>query len=95
MTGIYGAGGSILMLVIVLGIIALFGAMASDIAIRKGNNAIGAFLLGFFLGPIGVLIAGVWPTNQDALDERAVDQGRKKYCPACENAIWKGATKCQ
>ena len=58
----------------------LCGVVAAVIAARKGSAGVG-LVLGFFLGPFGIIIA-------------AVMKGDRRECPQCREWIHREATIC-
>ena len=58
----------------------LFGVARAMIGARKGEPIVG-FILGIFLGPIGLLIV-------------ALSKGNRQDCPFCRELIRPGATIC-
>jgi hypothetical protein len=63
------------------------------IGARKGMGAAG-FVLGFFLGPIGLVIIAVIQPNQEQRDRVARQRGMMR-CPHCHEFIRSGATACR
>jgi hypothetical protein len=68
----------------------VFIAMA--MADRKGHGGCAGAIFGFLLGPLGVIIVGVWPA---AKDRAAKAEGRTKKCPACAELVQPEAVKCR
>lgn len=59
---------------------AMFGCIGGYIAERKGNDKAGAFLLSFFLGPIGLLIVALQKVRgDDAEDVNKPDFWHSRY----------------
>lgn len=83
----------ILIVAIILG--GICALIAEEIARYKGRSALGFGLLGFFFGPIGVVAAAVSPPDQRVLDERRLEEGLAKQCPACREVIRLDARSCR
>ncbi len=71
------------------------GIIAMYIYQSKGRPLFYGCILGFFLGPLGILYAAVRTTRQDKLDDRAVKKGKMKKCPHCGELIKPEATICR
>ena len=71
------------------------GIMAASVAKSKGDRGCFGLILGFLLGPIGVIIALLSSPKQAKLDERALKSGKMKRCPACAELVKVEATKCR
>ena len=78
------------MLYAVLWLACVFIAMA--MADRKGHGGCAGAIFGLLLGPIGVLIVGVWPARRNRV---AQEEGRTKKCPACAELVQPDAVKCR
>lgn len=73
----------------------LFGIAAGIVLANKGRSGCGGFLLGFLLGPIGLVIALVMRADQAALDQEELSAGRARRCPSCAEIVRAEALKCK
>ncbi len=78
------------------------GIVASSIAGGKGNDSCTGFLFGFLLGPLGILVVAVMPTNlqyaesqQKALQTSHLLRGELKKCPFCAEYVKREAVVCR
>lgn len=69
----------------------IFGLWAAYVAQQRTGEAIGGFLLGVLLGPIGLLIVYLRKPNPD----RVASQTGMKKCPHCVEFIKPEAKVCR
>jgi hypothetical protein len=73
----------------------LCGIAAVPIARARGRRTFGWALLGFLLGPFGVLLAYMMPPKTEVLELDALASGEMKRCPSCAELVRSEATKCR
>lgn len=69
----------------------LVGAIVAD---HRSGEVLGGFLIGFVLGPLGVLIAAVKKPSQKQLDKMREKEGLRK-CPFCAEHVKPEAVMCR
>lgn len=71
-----------------------FAATAAMIAdLRGGPGGLG-FILGFLLGPFG-LIAAFYLGDEQSREQALIESGRRKPCPACAELVKPEAKVCR
>lgn len=76
-------------------ILLIFGIVNAMIGSTKGRNPFAWFIIGFLLGPFGILIALVVSKNAQKLEKEAIEKGELKRCPNCAEVIRAEALKCR
>ena len=69
--------------------------IAAFIAFEKGQNWFLAAIVGFFLGPIGLILVFTVSPNKKVLEKRALKSGESKRCRACAEVVNADASKCR
>lgn len=71
------------------------GGYSAIVGVGKGRNGFLWFIIGFVLGPIGLIWALLMPKAEGLLEEQALRAGTKKQCPFCAGAIKVAAIHCR
>jgi ribosomal protein L32 len=82
-------------------ILLLCAWFASRIYNKRGRSTLAGFVMGFVLGPVGILLARLIPKNKTELARRRrerrvelLQSGMAKECPHCRTLIRANATVC-
>ena len=71
------------------------GIASAIVANNKGRSGCGFLLLGFFLGPIGLILALVVSPDQTAKEKKILDSNQGRRCPYCAEVVRREAIKCR
>lgn len=72
----------------------IFGIIGAVVAQNRSGEAFGGFLISFFLGPIGILIAAIKKPDPKRLDKLSERQGLRK-CEHCAEWVRPEAKVCK
>ena len=73
----------------------VFGTVTAAIFHYKGRSRWAGFVLGWFLGPLGLIISLFLPSDQAELDQRKFERGELAQCPHCREFVKVDATICK
>lgn len=71
---------------------AIVGAVICE---GKGRSVAIGLVMGLVFGPVGLIICAVLSADEEVLEERALEQGKVKMCPACAEAVKPDANVCR
>lgn len=74
---------------------ALFGIVCAVIANNNGRSGFGWFLIGFLLGPFGLILALVVGKNTEVLEKASLKSGEMRKCPFCAELVKSEAKICR
>jgi ribosomal protein L32 len=70
-------------------------AIASGIVGHSKSRPVLGWVIGIFLGFVGLIIIALLPTNQKQKEATALESGELKKCPYCCELIRSGAVVCR
>ncbi|MCX7139890.1 MAG: hypothetical protein NT123_02085 [Proteobacteria bacterium] len=71
------------------------GVICAVAAANKGRSGFGWFVIGFLLGPLGIVLSLVVSKNQVAIDQAAIADGDLRKCPVCAELVKSEAILCK
>lgn len=74
---------------------AVCGFAGGSVTRAKGRGGAPGYLLGFLLGPVGLLIAVILPRNEGGIEAAALEAGDRRRCPSCAELVRREAVKCR
>jgi|GEM_PF-2390603 len=69
--------------------------IASSLLEKRGQSGTLGCMLGWFLGPLGIIIALLVPFNTSTLEQRQIESGKLRPCPFCAEPIRTEANVCK
>jgi hypothetical protein len=69
--------------------------ISAAIASNRGRSGCGFFIIGFLLGPFGIIVALIAQPNAIVLEQQQLDRGAVKQCPFCAESIRPQAVVCR
>ena len=88
-------GGGMAIVIIYILIIGMFAFVTGEMSYAKGRGKGIGQALGFFLGPLGLIIVLVLPTDKEKIQEIAYQTGEMKKCPFCAEIVKIEAKVCR
>lgn len=82
------------MIIVFFMIWGICGAVAAMIASDKGGSGLAGFLVGFLLGPIGI-VAAFFMGDEKVKEQRQIEAGDSKKCPRCSELVKFDARVCK
>ena len=73
----------------------LFGIASAVVFNSKGKEGCAGSALGFFLGPIGLIIAFALNPDHRELEKRSLSTGDMRKCPSCAELVKAEAKRCR
>ncbi len=73
----------------------LFGAISAAVGNSKGRSGCSWFIVGFLLGPFGLIFAIFASKKSKVIEAREIEKGEMKKCPQCAELIKNEAVKCR
>lgn len=90
----FGIGPTELLILVAFILPLVFGYFCSKILKNKGRSSGLGWLLGIFLGIIGLIIANILSPSSESLIQEQLRNGLSKKCIACKEVINIEATVC-
>ncbi len=69
--------------------------VSGSISSSKGRSYGEGFMIGLFLGFLGILIVALLPRNEKGIEQEKLQDGTGKKCPYCAEIIKREATVCR
>lgn len=76
-------------------VLILFGFLTALVAAKKGRSGCAWYILGFVLGPFGLVASLVVSADEEVVEADAIESGKSIKCPQCAELIKAEAKVCR